>query len=186
MVNIILNGNKSNFNFESDELHPLTVLDISLEFIVTIIGNILCLIIVHYERFGGDPMKRSLVNKFISTICFTIAITLFLSAFTLLVRVYFGPFPLTLASVIVYSEIYGVLFICMNVVCVLGFKILESKAFYFANGLNEDFWFAVTEIFNATLCFSLLVKQRLLSGRPLPYVKALAGQPLWQASGSLN
>ena len=186
MVNVTLFGNRSNFSVESDVLHPLTVLDISLEFLVTIIGNILYFIIVHFERFAGDPMKRSMVNKFISTICLTLSLITSLSSTTLLLRVSFGPFPLILAKIIISLEIYGVLFTCMNVVCVFILKIIRAKAFYFVNGLNEDFWFLVTEVFNATLCFLLLVKQRFLSGKPLPYEKALAGQPLWQASGSIN
>ena len=186
MVTVTLFGNRSNFSVESDGLHPLTVLEISLEFLVSIIGNILYFIIVHYERFAGDPMKRSMANKFISTICLTLASVTFLSSTSLLLRVSFGPLPLTLAKVIISLEVYAVLFACMNVVCVSILKILEAKAFYFVNGLNEDFWFLVTEVFNATLCFLLLVKQRFLSGKPLPYEKALAGQPLWQASGSIT
>ena len=181
----MVNGNQRSFVFESDFLDPLTISDICLEFPVTIIGNILCLIIFHYERFGGDPMKRSIVNKFISTICLTMAATTFLSASALLLRVFYGPFPLVLAKVIVSLAIYGVLFLCMNVICVYILKILQIKAFYFVNGLNEDFWFLVTEIFNVTFC-SILIIIQIVFGRPFPYAKALAGQPLWQRTASLN
>ena len=181
----MVNGNQSSFASESDSLDLLTISEICLEFPVTIIGNILCLVIFHYERFGGDPMKRSIVNKFISAVCLTMAATTFLSASTLLLRVFYGPFPLVLAKVIVSLAIYGVLFLCMNVICVYILKILQIKAFYFVNGLNEDFWFLVTEIFNVTFC-SILIIIQIVVGRQLPYGKALAGQPLWQTTASLN
>ena len=181
----MVNGNQSSFVSENDSLDLLTISEICLEFIVTIIGNILCLIICHYERFGGDPMKRSIVNKFISTVCLTMAAASFLSASTLLLRVFYGPFPLVLANVIIYLELYGVVLLCINVICVFILKILQIKAFYFVNGLNEDFWFLVTEIFNVTFC-SILIIIQIVSGRPLPYAKALAGQPLWQTTASLN
>ena len=71
----MVNGNQSSFASESDSLDLLTISEICLEFPVTIIGNILCLVIFHYERFGGDPMKRSIVNKFISAVCLTMAAT---------------------------------------------------------------------------------------------------------------
>ena len=181
----MVNGNQSSFVSESDSLDLLTISEICLEFPVTIIGNILCLVIFHYERFGGDPMKRSIVNKFISAVCLTMAATTFLSASALLLRVFYGPFPLVLAKVIVSLAIYGVLFLCMNVICVYILKILQIKAFYFVNGLNEDFWFLVTEIFNVTFC-SILIIIQIVFGRPFPYAKALAGQPLWQTTASLN
>ena len=73
----------------------------------------------------------------------------------------------------------------MNVICVFILKILQIKAFYFVNDLNEDFWFLVTEIFNVTFC-SILVIIQIVVGRQLPYGKALAGQPLWQTTASLN
>ena len=181
----MVNGNQRSFVFESDFLDPLTISDICLEFPVTIIGNILCLIIFHYERFGGDPMKRSIVNKFISTICLTMAATTFLSASILLMRVFYGPFTLVLAKVLTSLAIYGVLFLCMNVICVFIMKILQIKAFYVVTELNEDFWFLVTEIFNVTFC-SILIFIQIVFGRPFPYAKALAGQPLWQTTASLN
>ena len=178
---------QSSFDFESDSLHPLTILEIFIEFVLTIIGNTLCLIIFHYERFGGDPMKRSIaiVNKFISTICLSMAATTFSAASTLLLRVSYGPFPLVLAKVLTSLAIYGFLFLCMNVICVFILKILQIKVFRFVNDLNEDFCFLVTEIFNATFC-SMLILIQILVGRPFPYAKALAGQPLWQTTASLN
>ena len=181
----MVNGNQSSFNFESDSLDLLTILEICLEFLVTIIGDILYLTICHYERFEGDPMKRSIVNKFISALCLTMASSSFWSASTLLLRVFYGPFPLVLAKFILLLIIYAVLFICMNVICVFILKILQIKAFYFVNGLNEDFWFLVTEIFNVTFC-SILIIIQIVVGRQLPYGKALAGQPLWQTTASLN
>ena len=41
----MVNGNQSSFNFESDSLDLLTILEICLEFLVTIIGDILYLTI---------------------------------------------------------------------------------------------------------------------------------------------
>ena len=182
----MVNGSRSSFDFESDSLDLLTISEICLEFLLTIIGNILYLIIFQYERFGGDPMKRSIVNKFISTICLTMAATAFLSASSLIMRVFYGPFPLVLAKFLLYLEIYGVLLFCTNVICVFILKILQIKAFYFVNDLNEDFWFLVTEIFNVTFCSILIIIQIVFVGRPLPYAKALAGHPLWQTTASLN
>ena len=159
---------RSNFDFESNSLHLLTILEIILEFLVILIGNILCLIIFHYERFGGDPMKRGLVNKFISTICLTMGATNFWHACTLVLRISFGPFPLGLASVFILSTIYGVLFLCMNVICVFTLKILQIKAFYFINGLNEDFWFLMTVILASVLCW-VRRKHHILSRNKPPF-----------------
>ena len=51
---------------EDYDLHYLTKIDVIIEFLLTLLGNGLCLVIVNYEQVGMNLIKRSILNKLIS------------------------------------------------------------------------------------------------------------------------
>ncbi len=51
-------------------LSPVEIgITVGLYSVIEIIGNSLLFGVVYYEKYGGDPQKRTLVNRLISQIC---------------------------------------------------------------------------------------------------------------------
>ena len=76
---------------DTHELHYLLKIDLCIEFFLTLIGNGLCLAVMNYEQFGGDPMKRGIENKLISSVCIAQILGMFSSATISLIRALYGP-----------------------------------------------------------------------------------------------
>jgi hypothetical protein len=70
-LGIIMNCSTTNTSFEGDTIDyiPLKVI-ISIQFaLIDTVGTLLYLGIIHYEKWGGDPKKRSLLNQLGSLLC---------------------------------------------------------------------------------------------------------------------
>ena len=83
---------------ENHELHYWLKIDLIFEFFLTLIGNGLCLVVINYEQFGGDPMKRGIENKLISSVCVAQILGMFSSATLSLIRALYGPVNIIIAT----------------------------------------------------------------------------------------
>ena len=121
------------FNSDSTDLKFATKIGICVEFPLVQLGNLFLVIIIHYEHFGADPMKRSLANKLVSAMCLSILYAQVSSSMTLILRVIFGGLGLPLAHFLVLLQISGILLVGMNVMGIFSFKSLQLLAFNFSN-----------------------------------------------------
>ena len=87
----IFGSNDDQDSHQSHELPYLLKIDLCIEFFLTLIGNGLCLLVMNYEHFGGDPMKRGIQNKLISSVCFAQIVGMFSSATMSMIRALYGP-----------------------------------------------------------------------------------------------
>ena len=162
-----------NLHLDSMDLQLATKLDFCLEFFLTVVGNCLFLIIIHYERYEGDPMKRSILNQFISTICLMMMMGTLVMSWGLMLRLIFGGLPYFISTFIAGLCLFTLVEMLLNVMCICITKIFQKR--WFSSGLKEDFWFVVAEAFNFTLSFLLTTKRFYVVKNHMPLVEALAG-----------
>ena len=63
-----------------------------------IIGSVFYWGTIHYEKYGGDPMKRSLQNKLVSTVSFSLILEI-------LALIYFSSIPFLIKlNLILFNE----------------------------------------------------------------------------------
>ena len=109
--------------------------------------------LAHFERFGGDPMKRSISNQIISQISDVYLInslsggTLFVSSIIL------GQYPYWLGVTIVMSGVGTLSFVLLGLSLTLIFKNLRLYKFSIAAGLNDDFFSHYFLVVNLILSF---------------------------------
>ena len=162
---------------ETSDLSLATKVTLFFEMPFNIFGNILCLIIIHYEHFGGDPMKRSLVNKFISALVGAMVFASFLSTLTLFIKVFYD-FPFVVAYISVNLQIFGVILMCMNVIVIFAFKTLQILSFSAANSFDEELWFAIVEVISLLVSAGITALEVMTATGPMPLALAVAGEPL--------
>ena len=171
--------NNTHFHFESkdNEFHLFTKIEICIEFLLTLIGSVLYFIIIHYEMFGGDPMKRSIVNKFVSANCFASMLGTFVITTSILLRIMFGAFGLVISRIITYVIIFHFFFIFEHIIMIFTLKVSQRMNYNFINSLNEGFWFFSLEIISTFICF-FLTTRIFFRFETLPFTQALAGVPV--------
>ena len=81
------------FNPQKHDLGPVTklLLFVFFFFILLILNTTYNLLLIHYERFGGDPMKRSLINQLIAQTGYAEIFINFLVAPFGIIRIVIGP-----------------------------------------------------------------------------------------------
>lgn len=121
------------YRLYNSELTTFTKIELCLEFPLTLLGTLMFLIIIHFEHFGGDPMKRSITNKLVSAISVSALTSCTFTSFFQLLRVFKGGLHIHFALAIVLAQIFGLLMIMMNFIGFFSFKCMRLLAFHFAN-----------------------------------------------------
>ena len=80
--------NISSQNVFEDEM-ALSATTITLALIELFSSSVL-LSIVHWEKYGGDPQKRTLVNQLMSYICLSVFANIIIKDFLVLTRMVWG------------------------------------------------------------------------------------------------
>ena len=91
---------ESEFDFEpsvdsidAPELFWFRILILVLGFIMQLVGSPMLLAILSYEKFGGDPQKRILVNRLAMHLVYNGIIGNFTCIMTVMLRLLIGPLP---------------------------------------------------------------------------------------------
>ena len=128
--------NTTSHNIFEDEI-ALSVATVTLD-LIEIFGSLLLPLIVHFEKYGGDPQKRTLVNQLTSYSCAALSIILITKDLTVLTRVVFGclhPYFGHFASIL-----SGIMEKCMAMflIEILLYKLFQVLAYRFIIDINED------------------------------------------------
>ena len=90
-----------------------------------IIGSIFYWGIIHYEKLGGDPMKRSLQNKLVAAVSFSVILHHYFFETAWEWRIHIGTLSNELAMVVIYvCDVLRVLF-WMGTCEILIYKLLS-------------------------------------------------------------
>ena len=160
------------------ELHYFSKIDLYIEFFLTLIGNGLSLVVINYEQFGGDPMKRGIENKFISSLAITQIVGTFLSALTLFLRALVGPLNLVLTQAVWFILVSLNHFASLVLILIYSYKDLNILAFHFASHLDEGFWFIFSQIQTLSMSIMFTFIMYFLNHGSFALVSAYAGLPI--------
>ena len=115
----------SEVNFEPLKLFvvdtPSRIYQGILSLFSLVIGSIFYIGIIYYERYGGDPMKRSNQNRMISAIAFSVVM---ISNVAMIWRFQFGPLNEHMAMFVMVFIHFFVMFMLINLTELMLFKVL--------------------------------------------------------------
>ena len=121
------------------------------------IGSFLFLSAIHFERYGGDPQKRSISNRLISFACMNALIGIWIPQSIYYARVMFGCLPHFLGEALIFFRFFIGIGVWSALVVSLIYKCLQIYAFHFTAGLNDEIISIFIEmflgLFNFLLCF---------------------------------
>ena len=102
---------------------PLRIYQGIVTIFTILFGSIFYLGIVHYERYGGDPLKRSIQNRFISAIAITALVMCYISNGILTWRIQVGPLNEDVAMFAISSSRYFVMVLLINLSELMIYKV---------------------------------------------------------------
>ena len=120
------------------------------------IGSVFYWGMIYYEKYGGDPMKRSLQNKLVTIIAISIILDCYIFRTAAEWRIHIGTLndEMTMVVMIVFN-VSRVLF-SMGICEILIYKVLAINKWSYICSLDEDFWSKFILHFNVG--FSLITQ----------------------------
>ena len=85
---------------------------------------------IYYERYGGDPMKRTIENKLVSAISFSIIVFCYSSNVGMAWRIQIGPLNDNVAMVVVFIGAITKTFLGINLIEIIIYKVIISYNTY--------------------------------------------------------
>ena len=102
---------------------PLRIYQGIVAIFTLLFGSIFYLGIVHYERYGGDPLKRSIQNRLISATAITALMLCYIVNVALTWRVQVGPLNEDVAMFAISSFRYFVTILLINLSELMIYKV---------------------------------------------------------------
>ena len=84
---------------------------------------------IYYERYGGDPMKRTIQNRFISAIAFSTIMNEYTATVAFAWRIQIGPLNDNVAMVAVFINTLYSTFVLINLSETIIYKVISSKIY---------------------------------------------------------
>ena len=139
---------ESNFNHSSNDNDqsasvPMITLYITNLILVTLIGCPLHLVIIHYERFGCDPQKRSLLNMIFANICIFLMVAMSILNLFLGLRILMGPLDLWLADACLATLIILSTNMNLSTMTLLILANLQLLNPQMVSSINDEFWYII-------------------------------------------
>ena len=82
---------------------------------------------IYYERYGSDPMKRTIQNKLVSAMAFSMINSCYTSNIGLAWRIQIGPLNDNVAMVAVFINTLYSTFVLINLSETIIYKVISSK-----------------------------------------------------------
>ena len=103
---------------------PLRIYQGIVSIFTLLFGNIFYWGIVHYERYGGDPLKRSIQNQLISAIAIAGLMICYISNVTLTWRIQVGPLNEDVAMFVLVLNHFFFMLMMFNLTELMVFKVI--------------------------------------------------------------
>lgn len=75
---------------------------ITISIIIQVLGNALCACIIAYEKYGGDPQKRTILNQLFSMLTGNVIVLNLVPLNTLILRVLTSPLPSYVVNILFF------------------------------------------------------------------------------------
>ncbi len=152
-----INCSVSNFdykvnNIDHSDYFAFRMGMVAFKVITTILSIIVLGIVWHYERYGGDPQKRTILNQLIGMMAWNNLTVQVVAAMSLLFRLLFGQLPMEVVMVTfvapnVISSLF-ILFILNEIIIVRCYTLVLLKQL---PPINDDFFATFIQCLNYTL-----------------------------------
>ena len=127
----------------------LLLTSISICLLILIIGNPLLLGIIHFEKNGGDPKKRSLANQMTSDLASVALLGINPNIGSHILRIVFGCLDQNLIFPIIFFRRVTFMLGSLFMVEIVTFKML--RMFQFFSNINDNFWSVFLLFYNAMM-----------------------------------
>ncbi len=164
---------------DSHEFYHFKVFLLAICFIIQIFGNPMCLAIWSYERYGGDPQKRTILNQLTSDLAWHCILANMTSLATFMFRLTTGPLSTFMASSTYYVSNQTVAISAMlslNEMAIL--KFLSIFTWKRLPPINEDFFGHFLRIMNHLVGFLFALFGRMGGSNDNEMYFILTGLPL--------
>ena len=113
-----------------------------------LIGSVFFCGTIYYERYGGDPLKRSLRNKLIAGLATAQLLITYTDGFGFSWRILIGPLNDQLAMLIVYLRHCSSVFIFLHLSELMIYCACSFFGWNYICAMEEDFFFTFIVLFN--------------------------------------
>ena len=135
----------------------IRALGVTFHGIILVIGSLLWFGVIHFERFGGDPQKRSISNHIVSYIATSVlTLKVLIIECMIIARFMFGCLPFLLGEILMISRYFNVHFI--TIMCMIN-MLYKCFQLHFPNHslrLNDDFWSKILLVTSVTLAMIVI------------------------------
>ena len=81
---------------------------------------------IYYERYGSDPMKRTIQNKLVSAMAFSIIMLCYTNNVGMAWRIQIGPLNDKVAMIVLCNGLFFNIFVMLNMNEIIIFKVIIS------------------------------------------------------------
>ena len=120
------------------------------------IGSVFYWGMIYYEKYGGDPMKRSLQNKLVTIIMISIILDCYIFRTAVEWRIQIGTLNDEMAMVVIIVYNVSRVLFGMGICEIFIYKVLAINKWSYICSLDEDFWSKFILHFNVG--FSLITQ----------------------------
>ena len=82
---------------------------------------------IYYERYGSDPMKRTIQNKLVSAMAFSIIMLCYTNNVGMAWRIQIGPLNDKVAMIVLCNGLFFNIFVMLNMNEIIIFKVITSR-----------------------------------------------------------
>ncbi len=152
--------------FESTRSLPIKIC-VTMAFIVrATLGNIYYLGLIHFEKFGEDPMKRSTMNRICSSICFFLVLSSCISQPLYLFRILQGPVSPIVAKIILLDGGVANWMFLVGMTEIVLLQNLRIFKYHIFVAISEDFLSRLVLLWNFGFVYGSLLSQVYLDILP--------------------
>ena len=135
----------------------IRALGITFHGTILVIGSLLWFGIIHFERFGGDPHKRSISNHIVSYIATSVlTLKVLIIECIIIARFVFGCLPFILGEILMISRYFNVHFITIMCMVNMLYKCFQLHFPNHSLRLNDDFWSKILLVTSVTLAMIVI------------------------------
>ena len=116
--------------------------------------------IIHYEKWGNDPQKRSLTNMLMGSFCWNVMALIVFSVSIGSLRICFGPLGTTFGYIMIVTRQFCILNILACLLEIIVVKILQITKWNMMANLNDGFWFLLLNFMNIVVIGSATIFMR--------------------------
>ena len=130
---------------------------------------------IYYERYGGDPMKRSLRNKIITANAAACLILIYNTAFGFTWRILIGSLKSEIAVGVSFIRQYFVVFILVYLSEAMVYNVMSLFGWKYVCAMEEDFFSKFILLYNIGFCFITQMSRWMLGSIENEYYELLSG-----------